>query len=294
MNPSAANLLSKLRAIQGDTSRGSWPERRDLLRRYLENELRSLSPSQAATLLTEMNRELTSAGESAGTEALGRIRELEAQCDRLATQLDEARTRVTELEAARRQRQAAGRNGFIECVRAVFRGESPDLTDMGLSSRDRTLVGTLAEIVSSSDSFHRNINTLMGELSGEAEAVGTEVGNAKRGELLRLLKGVESGDTASAERIKKLLSDNNKLVLYLHLAFVEACKPAFAGLLDQLDPTVILEQHRRVIGHDFEAAYRAIASKIGDASGMTSRDAWDGFLAPPVRERLNRLLESLS
>jgi hypothetical protein len=92
------------------------------------------------------------------------------------------------------------------------------------------------------------------------------------------------------DELKDVLQRNSRFLIDLNKAYSDSFHQGVQAVLKELDPQPILEEHKRMLGHNFEEAWQAYARAQGDLATLPRSELWERFFFQKFREKLSDYL----
>lgn len=91
--------------------------------------------------------------------------------------------------------------------------------------------------------------------------------------------------------LKEILDRNSRFVIDLNTAYATSMASGIELMLQQVDPGAILAENKRMIGFNYEQAYKTLARQLRDLSDQSREELWERFFVETFRAKLSRYIE---
>ena len=90
----------------------------------------------------------------------------------------------------------------------------------------------------------------------------------------------------SLHELTEVLERNARFLIDLNRSYQASLYEGNQSMLTRLDPRPILEGHKRVLGSDFEGAWKTISRAQADLVNLSRAEMWEQFFVGPFRDKL--------
>ena len=94
------------------------------------------------------------------------------------------------------------------------------------------------------------------------------------------------------QALKEALARNARFVVDLNGGYNAALSEGTRALLEELEPQPILDEHKRMLGFDYEAAWKVFVRQQGDLGNLTRSELWERYYSKPFQAKLSGYLDA--
>lgn len=300
--PIAERLALKLKSVRDEHASAPENQRRELLRRALDEELGSLPEAQTEAVLDTLRdrlvldareREARVAELEQRVQGLqGEIESLRAERDRLAE--DNERLAQQPAEAAAPAAMAASGEGLErirEGLKQMAKGKKVTAESIGLAESEARLFRLLQEMLRFAQDYEMGLNFLLAEFRvGPQADMDTKMIRGMTQQVRKRFGACLEDREGSVEELKEVLARNARFLIDLNKAYSDSFHEGVQSLLGELDPQPILEEHKRMLGFNFEDAWKAIARVQNDLANLPRSELWERFFFEKFQAKLSGYL----
>ena len=293
-----ADKLKKVREASADLPES---DRRDAFRRTLDEELGEFPGADADRILTSVKDRFVEEARHAET----RLGELEKQTEALSAQLQAVSTERDrlhdEIERLRDQSSstptatppvaAVSGGGDLGKVREgllrVSHGEDVTAETIGLPPSEARLFRLIRAMLDFALKYELGLNLLLAEFKiGPAGDADTKLIQGLQEQVRERFRACLENKEGSLHELTETLERNARFLIDLNRSYQASLYEGNQSMLNRLDPRPILEGHKRVLGSDFEGAWKTISRAQADLVNMSRAELWEQFFMGPFRDKL--------
>ncbi|NIM02011.1 MAG: hypothetical protein GTO30_05840, partial [Acidobacteria bacterium] len=194
-------------------------------------------------------------------------RDRDQRVEQLERQVREQEATIAELRRSQgpapERAVVAGPAPDLDAVRAALvqdlEGKPADVSALGLSPADEALYALVAGLIRFTTSYGESRTWILASLGVGAEAQADSV----------MIKGMQDkakksiaaclrGDVGAADSLREELKAYAEFLIGLHESFQHSIDAGTRSLLGELSQQELLEKHKRLVGLDYEAAWKEL------------------------------------
>jgi len=288
-----AEKLEKVRVASADLPES---ERRSAFSQTLDEELGEFGGEDAEQILASIKDRFVDEARHRET----RTRELERQTQALTAQLQAVSTERDrlrdEIERLRDQSttpavavtSAGGELSQIrEGLLRVSRGEEVTPESIGLPPSEARLFCLIRAMLGFALKYELGLNLLLAEFKiGPAGDADTALIQGLEEQVRERFRACLENKEGSLQELTETLERNARFLIDLNRSYQASLYEGNQSMLNRLDPRPILEGHKRVLGSDFEGAWKTISRAQADLVNLSRAELWEQFFMGPFREKL--------
>lgn len=285
-------LLARLREVRAAREGERPSEVRRALAEALREAVAGLSEVDARATIVEARAELAGRQPSGGADpALAReISALRAERDRLSAENRRLQAEKNEL-LARPEPRASGSGDVMEQLqsglRRVVRGERATPDTAGVPREFDRLFRLMVDLVR----FVIDVDTTRVhwirdiDIGPQGGGMNTQIFQDMQSIVRKRFEAVLENKDGSLKALSESLKDNHRFLFAIITAFNDALGAGSQAVLAELDPPPILEAHRgRVMGYDYEKAWKEIARRHDDLRDLSQAEFYLRYFKEPFVE----------
>ena len=285
----AERLVQKLEEVRRSHSEQPEDERRAAFERTLDEELGGVSAADADRVIEDVRARLikTARERDQRVEQLEtRIREQEATIADLQQRLEKAAAAPAPAPAA-----VAGPAPDLDVVRAaltgVVQGKAPDVAELGLSPQDESLYVLFAGLMQFTMGYGEGRTWILASLGvGAAAQADSVMIKGMQDKARQAMRECLAGDVAAGKTLQTELNAYAKFLIALNESFQFSIDTGTRNLLGELHQQKMLEKHKRMVGFDYEAAWKELERVQAGLSDLSRNDLWEQYYSEPFRKKL--------
>jgi len=286
----AERLVRKLEEVRRSHAEQPEPERRAAFERTLDEELGSVPAADADRVIGDVRSRL-----------IHTARERDQRVSQLETQLREQESTIADLrrrleEAAKAPAPAAapvsaGPAPDLDVVRAalskVVEGQAPKVEDLGLSPQDESLYSLFASLMQFTMSYGEGRTWILASLGvGAAAQADSVMIKGMQDKAREAMRRCLAGDNSAGETLQKELNVYAKFLIALNESFQFSIDTGSRNILGELNQQPLLEKHKRLVGPDYEKAWKELEHIHAGLNDLTRNDLWEQYFRESFREKL--------
>jgi len=294
-----ADKLKKVREASAELPEG---DRRDAFRRTLDEELGAFAGEDADRILTSIKDRFVSEARQAEsrldelekqTQALAaQLQAVSAERDRLHEEIGRLRDQPSSTPAAVAPVAVSGAGGDLGKVREglmrVSRGEEVTPESIGLPPSEARLFRLIRAMLDFALKYELGLNLLLAEFKiGPAGDADTKLIQGLQEQVRERFRACLENKEGSLHELNEVLERNARFLIDLNRSYQGSLYEGNQSMLNRLDPRPILEGHKRVLGSDFEGAWKTISRAQADLVNLSRAEMWERFFVGPFRDKLS-------
>jgi hypothetical protein len=288
-----ADKLEKVREASADLPES---ERRSAFRQTLDEELGELGGEDAEQILVSIKdrfvdearqRETRSRELEQQTQALtAQLQAVSTERDRLREEIERLRDQSTAPAAA--ATSAGGDLGKVkEGLLRVSHGEEVTPESIGLPPSEARVFRLIKAMLDFALKYELGLNLLLAEFKiGPAGDADTKLIQGLQEQVRERFRACLENKEGSLQELTETLERNARFLIDLNRSYQASLYDGNQSMLNRLDPRPILEGHKRVLGSDFEGAWKTISRAQADLVNLSRAELWEQFFVGPFREKL--------
>ncbi len=286
LNERAERLVRKLEEVRRLHADAPETERRAAFEQALEEELGRVSAADADKVIEEVRARL-----------IRTARDRDQRVEQLERQVREQEATIAELRRSQgpapERAVVAGPAPDLDAVRAALvqdlEGKPADVSALGLSPADEALYALVAGLIRFTTSYGESRTWILASLGVGAEAQADSV----------MIKGMQDkakksiaaclrGDVGAADSLREELKAYAEFLIGLHESFQHSIDAGTRSLLGELSQQELLEKHKRLVGLDYEAAWKELEGVYARLKDLSRSEIWEQHFLEPFREKMGR------
>ncbi len=289
-------LFDKLAQLRSTVADSPEADRRATFLETIRTELQTMADEDADKVLGSVRDRLIQ--DARGREQ--RILELESETKNLREALDKADARTQNLVAENDRLKSAAapapatvpasgetldlaRKGLLR----MADGEAVDSDSIGLPAPQSRMFRLMQELLRFALDYEKGVNLLLTEFKvGAGSGMDTEMRKLSREEGRECFRACLKDEPGSIQRLKEILDRNRRFVIDLNTAYAASLSGGTTKLLEEFAPQPMLDQHKRMLGFDFEEAWKEFTRVQSDTTSMSRDELWERFFREIFREKL--------
>lgn len=287
-------LAERLVVIRREQAEASEEERRLTFRQALNEGLQGLGDESANQVLDRIRERLIAEArerERQVGELQARVGELTAERDRLREENAELRQATpagtpeaqAPLPAADGDALARVRDGLQQ----IASGKKVTAESIGLPEAEARFFRLVQELLKFAQDYEMGLNFLLAEFRiGPSKDMDTQMMRHMKQLVRRRFRDCLEGKEGSVQALQDTLARNARFLIDLNNAYSTSLNEGTRTLLAELDPMPILEANKRMIGHNFEEAWRQISQKQADLANLSKDELSERFYFAPFQSKL--------
>jgi len=293
----ASRVVDRLKAVREASAALAAGERRNAFEQTLEAELGGMAGDLAERVLGTVKERLVDEArgrERRVIELEQQVRALEAQLGAVGAERDRLRRDNEALRAGSAVPAAAAAPStggelarLREGLMRVSRGEDVTAESIGLPPGDARLFRLIRSLVDFALKYEIGLNLLLAEFKiGPAGNADTKLIQGLQEQVRERFRACLENKQGSLQALKEVLERNARFLVDLNRSYQTSIYEGNQAMLTRLDPRPILEKHKRVLGSDFEGAWRAIGREQADLANLSRAELWERFFLNPFQKKL--------
>ena len=297
----ASRVADKLKKVREASADLPERDRLDAFRRTLDEELGEFPGEDADRILTSVKDRFVEEARHAET----RLGELEKQTEALSAQLQAVSTERDrlhdEIERLRDQSSstptatppvaAVSGGGDLGKVREgllrISNGEDVTAETIGLPPSEARLFRLIRAMLDFALKYELGLNLLLAEFKiGPAGDADTKLIQGLQEQVRERFRACLENKEGSLHELTETLERNARFLIDLNRSYQACLYEGNQSMLGRLDPRPILEGHKRVLGSDFEGAWKTISRAQADLVNLSRAEMWEQFFMGPFRDKL--------
>jgi hypothetical protein len=292
----AERLLDKLLTVRHSKGDSPETERRQAFHEVIQEEVGGLPAEAADQVLAGVRDRLIADArekESRSERLEARVRELEGQVTALSADkehLTEENERLR-ADASKPAAAGAGSDDTLGKIReGLLRhsdGESVTVDSIGLPAAEVRFFQLLQELLRFALDYELGLNILLAEFKiGPAAQADTRQLRGMKREVQKRFRACMEDQEGSIKALKETLSNNARFLIDLNKAYTTCLYTGSQSMISKLDPLPIAEKHKRLMGVDYEQAWKTLSRIQTDLGNLSHRELWEQYFFEPFQERL--------
>jgi len=301
VDATASRIADKLKKVRDASADLAESDRRDAFRQALDEELGGFPGNDTDRILTSIKDRFVDEARHAET----RLGELERQSEALAAQLQAVSTERDRLreEIGRLRDQSSstpaaappaavtGGGGELGKVREgllrVSHGEDVTADSIGLPPSEARLFRLIRAMLDFALKYELGLNLLLAEFKiGPAGDADTKLTQGLQEQVRERFRSCLENKEGSLHELTEILERNARFLIDLNRSYQASLYEGNQSMLGRLDPRPILEGHKRVLGSDFEGAWKTISRAQADLVNLSRAEMWEQFFSGPFSDKL--------
>jgi len=286
----AERLVRKLEEVRRAHAEQPEAERRAAFEQALDEELASVPAADADRVIGDVRTRLIHTARERDqrvSQLENRIREQESTIADLRRQLEEAEKAPAPAPAP----VAAGPAPDLDVVRAalskVVEGQAPDVATLGLSPSDESMYSLFAGLMQFTMGYGEGRTWILASLGvGAAAQADSVMIKGMQDKARQAMRECLAGDTSAAKKLKDELNVYAKFLIALNESFQFSIDTGSRKILGELNLQPVLDKHKRLVGPDYEKAWRELELVHAGLSDLTRNDLWEQYFRESFREKL--------
>ena len=287
-------LAERLVAIRREQAEASEEERRQTFRQELSAGLQGLDDDSANQVLDGIRERLIAEArerERQVGELQARVETLTAERDRLREENDGLRREGSaETPAATAAAPVVDGDALARVrdgLQQIASGKKVTAESIGLPEGEARFFRLVQELLRFAQDYEMGLNFLLAEFRiGPSKDMDTQMMRHMKQLVRRRFRDCLEGKEGSVQALQDTLSRNARFLIDLNNAYSTSLNEGAKTLLAELDPMPILEAHKRMIGHNFEEAWRQISQKQADLANLSKDELSERFYFAPFQSKL--------
>ena len=287
-------LAERLVAIRREQAEASEEERRQTFRQELSAGLQGLDDDSANQVLDGIRERLIAEArerERQVGELQARVEALTAERDRLREENDGLRRDASaETPAATAAAPVVDGDALARVrdgLQQIASGKKVTAESIGLPEGEARFFRLVQELLRFAQDYEMGLNFLLAEFRiGPSKDMDTQMMRHMKQLVRRRFRDCLEGKEGSVQALQDTLSRNARFLIDLNNAYSTSLNEGTKTLLAELDPMPILEAHKRMIGHNFEEAWRQISQKQADLANLSKDELSERFYFAPFQSKL--------
>jgi hypothetical protein len=183
---------------------------------------------------------------------------------------------------------AAGELGKVrEGLLRVSFGEDVTAESIGLPPTEARVFRLIRALLNFALKYELGLNLLLAEFKiGPAGDADTQLTQGLQEQVRERFRACLENKEGSLQELSATLERNARFLIDLNRSYQASIFEGNRTMLDRLDPRPILESHKRVLGSDFEGAWKSISRVQADLSNLSRAEMWEQFFMKPFQEKL--------
>jgi len=288
----AERLVRKLEEVRRNHAEQPEAERRAAFERTLDDELGSVPAADADRVIGDVRSRLIHTARERDqrvSQLEGRLREQETTIADLRRQLEEAAKAPAPAPAA--APVSAGPAPDLDVVRAalskVVEGQAPNAAELGLSSSDESLYSLFAGLMQFTMGYGEGRTWILASLGvGAAAQADSVMIKGMQDKARQAMRQCLAGDTSAGKTLQEELNVYAKFLIALNESFQFSIDNGSRKILGELNLQPLLDKHKRLVGPDYEKAWRELELVHAGLSDLTRNDLWEQYFRESFREKL--------
>lgn len=291
-------LAERLVAIRREQAEAPEEERRQSFRQALGEGLEGLGDEGANRVLDGIRERLIAEArdrERQVGELQARVEELTAERDRLRGENEELRQAAPAGASEAQTAPPAADGDALARVRdglqQIASGKKVTAESIGLPEGEARFFRLVQELLKFAQDYEMGLNFLLAEFRiGPSKDMDTQMMRHMKQLVRRRFRDCLEGKEGSVQALQDTLARNARFLIDLNNAYSNSLQVGTKALLAELDPMPILEEHKRMIGHNFEEAWRAISQKQADLANLSKDEMSERYYFEPFQSKLEDYL----
>jgi hypothetical protein len=287
-------LIRKLESVRQACADSAEDERRQAFRQALDEELRGVPEDARPAVVTAVRDGLI----RDAREREQRLEELEREVARLRTSLASLEQENESLRSS--QAEGAGPGVDSEGELAKLRDGLVILTmnqqisaeSTGLPPDYARLFRLVQGLFQFAIDYEMGVNLVLGEFGvGPVSEMDTRMISGFKQVVRSRFRACLEDKEGSLAALKETLTRNSRFPVDLISAYKTSIHAGSQGLLAKVEPQSILDQSKRMIGYDYEQAWKTFIRYHNDLVGLPPDALWERFFSGSFREGMSSYLD---
>jgi len=291
-------LAERLVAIRREQAAAPEEERRQSFRQALNEGLEGLDDDGANRVLDGIRERLIAEArerERQVEQLRARVEELTTERDRLLEENEGLRNAGPAEAAATPAAAPAADGDALERVRdglqQIAAGKKVTAESIGLPEGEARFFRLVQELLKFAQDYEMGLNFLLAEFRiGPSKDMDTQMMRHMKQLVRRRFRDCLEGKEGSVQALQDTLARNARFLIDLNNAYSNSLQQGTRALLAELDPMPILEANKRMIGHNFEEAWRQISQKQADLANLSKDEMSERYFFEPFQSKLEDYL----
>jgi hypothetical protein len=287
-------LADRLVAIRREQAEAPEEERRQSFGQALGEGLQGLDEASASRVLDGIRERLIAEArdrERQVGELQARVQELTVERDRLREENEQLGQAAPAEPAETPQAGPAARGDALARVREglqqIAAGKKVTAESIGLPEEEARFFRLVQELLRFAQDYEMGLNFLLAEFRiGPSKDMDTQMMRHMKQLVRRRFRDCLEGKEGSVQALQDTLSRNARFLIDLNNAYSTSLQEGTRTMLAELDPMPILEANKRMIGHNFEEAWRQISQKQADLANLSKDEMSERFFFEPFQSKL--------
>ncbi len=290
MSSSPHRLVVRLREVRAAAEGERPSEVRRALDLALREALAGVSEADARAMIVEARAEMAGQHAPGGADegSAREIASLRAECERLVAENRKLRAENDDLVTRPGPRASGdGMEHLQTGLRRVVGGERVTPDTVGIPREFERLYKLMVELVR----FVIDVDTTRVhwirdiDIGPQGGGMNTQIFQEMQSIVRKRFDAVLENKEGSLKALSESLRDNHRFLFAIITAFNDALSEGSQAVLQELDPPQILEAHRgRVMGYDYEKAWKEIARRHGDLRDLSQAEFYLRYFKEPFVE----------
>jgi hypothetical protein len=284
----AETLIEKLKEIHRELGTSPGPQRLEALRGTLQEALTKFESSEVPSIVAAaqemMGKPENTEGASAGV--------LEEENRRLREEIDalrscpQAETTISGAEALNALESI--KDGLRRCTQ----GENISAEELDLPESEARLYRLAKELLRFALDYEVGLNALLFQFSiGVSSKFDTQIRKGFQRIVRDRFRACLEDKEGSLAALKESLQRNHRFLIDLNLSYDNCLRQGTRTMLEEMDPSPVVQEHKKWIGYDWNGAVRSLTRLHGDLSNLSREELWERFFYTPFREKLAGYLD---
>lgn len=288
----AGRVLDRLKAVREASMALPDDARRGALAQALEGELGGMSDESADGVVAVVKERLVAEArgrERRVIELEGQVRALEERLTSVVEERDRLQREVGEKnEAAASAKSGGDLTRLREGLLRVSRGDDVTPDQLGLPTGDARLFRLIRLILDFALRYEIGLNVLLAEFKiGPAGSADSLLIQGLQEQVRERFRACLEDKEGSLQALQEVLERNARFLIEINRSYHASIYEGNHSVLAQLDPQPILDKHKRVLGSDYEGAWRALSREHADLINLSRGELWERFFLDPFQKKLS-------
>jgi len=287
LNETAERLVRKLEEVRRQHAEKPEADRRAAFEHALEEELGRVPAADADRVIEEVRARLIRTARDRDQ----RVEQLEKLVREREATIAELRKTQSAAPAAPAPTQLAGPAPDLDKVRAalvqVVEGKVPDAAALGLSPSDESLYALIAALIRFTTGYGQSRTWILASLGvGAAANADSVMIKSMQDKAKKSMAACLQGDLSASETLQVELKAYAEFLIGLHESFQHSVDTGTRSVLGELAQQQLLEKHKRLVGFDYEAAWRELEGVHARLSDLSRGEIWEQHFLEPFRKKM--------
>lgn len=287
LHEKAERLTRKLEEVRRGHAEQPEGERQAAFERILDEELGRLPAADADSVIENVRARL-----------IQTARDRDQQVEKLEAKIHEQEITIVKLMQSQKQAApaptpapAAGPAANLDSVRAalvrVAKGETPDVAELGLAPKDAALYSMISRLMQFTMSYGESRTWLLASLGvGAAANADSIMIKGMQDKTKRSMRDCLNGDLTASDTLQSELTVYAKFLIGLTESFQFSINEGGRSILGELRHQPLLEKHKRLVGFDYEAAWKELEGVHARLNDLSRGELWEQHFMEPFRKKL--------